>query len=80
MQGAVLPNTVVLFSRASGGAAPSLPFEYTVDGTQPRLHVLANLDQAVNVTATTSSGQTHVSVSAGSAHQPSSSGTVRVQL
>jgi hypothetical protein len=78
--GVALSDTAVIFSRNAQGSPASLPFSYTVPGTQSRLHVIANLGQNVDVSATTQGDSKVITVAPGSALAPSPAGTVRIQL
>ena len=81
VEGVLWNNQVVMFSSNARGAAPALPFSYTVpSATTPLTHTLANLSGPVNVAVTQSGGQTTVTVSAGSQYTPSSSGTVQFTM
>ena len=81
VEGVLWNNQVVMFSSNARGAAPALPFSYTVpSATTPLTHTLANLSGPVNVAVTQSGGQTMVTVSAGSQYTPSSSGTVQFTM
>ncbi len=78
VEGVLWSNQVVMFSSNPRGAAPTLPFTYTVpSATSPLTHTLTNLPPGgINVAVIDSGGQTTVTVSAGSQYTPSSAGTV----
>ncbi len=76
MEGADTGALVAMFSKNPKGAPPSLPFSYTVPGTQQRTHFLANLGSSVDVAIVKSGGNTTVTVSQGSSYPVSSAGAV----
>ncbi len=80
VQGALLGMTVILFSDAAKGVPATLPFSYTVPGTLTLTHILCNLSATVDIAATTVSGNTQVTVSAGSHFTPDASGVVSLTL
>jgi hypothetical protein len=78
--GAVLSDVVTVFSAQAHGAPAPLPFSYTVAGGETRLHVIANLGQSVDVSASAQGNQKVITVTAGSGHAPSTAGVVKVEL
>jgi hypothetical protein len=69
VEGAAWADQAVVFSKAAKGAAPGLPFTYTVPGTGPRTHTVTGLAPgSVDVAIGTSGGATQVTVSAGAQH------------
>lgn len=80
VQGAKVGATVVLFSDRAKGAAPTLPFSYTVPGTGSLDHVLCNLGSGISVHAVASGGNTVVTVSSGTQFLPDAQGVVRFSL
>lgn len=80
IRGALSNGHVVLFSDASRGATPALPFSYEVPGTETRTHVLVNMSGSFDVTASRTGNSTLVTVSAGSRITAGSEGIVLVSL
>jgi hypothetical protein len=76
IEGAETGGFAVVFSRQPFGAPSALPVSYLVTGTAPRAHVVTGLGGAVDVTTTVPSGNTLVTLSAGSSFTPSAAGVV----
>ena len=77
VHGAVFDDQVVLFSSRARGAAATLPFSYTIQGTEPRTHTLVNLEGAVSVEIDRDGSTTTITVSTGSQHPPNDAGMIR---
>jgi hypothetical protein len=77
MEGALWSDQVVMFSSRPLGAAPALPFSYTIPGTGTVTHTLANMSGTCNIAVSKTGGNTTVTVSAGSGFTAPPEGIVR---
>ncbi|HVJ89552.1 MAG TPA: hypothetical protein VM580_07085 [Labilithrix sp.] len=79
IRGALLNDTVVVFSDRPRGEMPSLPVSYEVPTTGSLMHVLVNMAGSVNVTAVQENGKTTVTIAAGTGASADAAGVIVVK-
>ncbi len=77
VEGALLADQVVMFSQRSFGQSATLPFSYSIQGTEQRTHTLINMSSACEIQVSKQGGDTTVTVNTGSSVTPDAQGLVR---